>query len=336
MTVETLSFFGVEMKAIVVNQIGTFEYLDVPTPSPGAGEVIVKVEVAGLCRTDIKLIDVGHRDLVLPRIPAEEVVGSVVELGDGVNDALLNKLVYVYPGTSCGKCRPCTQGAENLCHDMQIMGFHRDGGFAEYVAAPANSLIPVPEACKPDLAVMAEPLSCCLNALELGTLKKGESIGIWGGGPAGAFLSRAALALGAAPTVIEPDAYRRRLLGGVERASSGQAFDVVVVAVGSPDAYHEAMQHLAPRGRLVLFSGLLPASASQEVDFNALHYMEQSLVGAYGCSYRHGSQALEWISNGDVRVDDLITHRMKLSQLADAMDLVRNRKSMKILLYPES
>jgi L-iditol 2-dehydrogenase len=336
MTVGTLFLFGVMMKAIVVKQIGTFEYLDVPTPSPGPGEVVVKVAVAGLCRTDIKLIDVGHRDLVLPRIPAEEVVGTVVELGDEVDQSLLHRLVYVYPGTSCGECRPCRQGAGNLCRDMQIMGFHRDGGFAEYVAAPVKSLIPVPDACKPDLAVMAEPLSCCLNALELGTLQPGESIGIWGGGPAGAFLSRAALAIGAAPTVIEPDAYRRELLGGVAQASNGQTFDVAVVAVGSPDAYHEAMQHLAPRGRLVLFSGLLPASASQVVDFNVLHYLEQSLVGAYGCSYRHGAQALEWIGNGDVRVDDLITHRMPLSQLGDAMDLVRNRECMKILLYPES
>jgi L-iditol 2-dehydrogenase len=325
-----------DMNAVMVSQIGAFEYVDAPVPEPAQGEVLVHVAVAGLCRTDIKLIDVGHRDLTLPRIPAEEVVGDVVSLGTGVSPEWLHKRVYVYPGTSCGTCRPCSQGAGNLCRSMQIMGFHRDGGFAEYVCAPVDSLLEIPDTCTFDHAVTAEPLSCCLNALELAQLKAGEHLGIWGGGPAGAFLSRAALAIGASPTVIEPNPYRRELLGAAQQVPSDCMFDVAVVAVGSSEAYREALAHLAPRGRLVLFSGLSAETSSQAIDFNHLHYHEQSLVGAYGCSYRHGKQALDWISSGKVQVDDLISHRMPLSQLAQAMELVREQRCMKILLYPAS
>ena len=204
------------------------------------------------------------------------------------------------------------------------------------MSVPVDSLIAIPDTCEFEHAVTAEPLSCCLNALELAQLKADETLGIWGGGPAGAFLSRAAQAIGAVATVFEPNSHRRSILGAEAHVQPQHEFDVAVVAVGSVDAYHEALSHLAPRGRLVLFSGLSPQDTLQSIDFNALHYHEQSLVGAYGCSYRHGQQAIDWISSGKVQVDDLISHRMPLSKLDAAIKLVRKQQCMKILLYPES
>jgi L-iditol 2-dehydrogenase len=321
------------LNAIVVKQIGRFEYVRVPDPAPGSGEVLVQVAVAGLCRTDLKLIEVGHRDLVLPRIPAEEVVGEVIGIGAGVSVNWMGKRVYLYPGTSCGKCPPCLVGAGNLCREMRIMGFHRDGGFAERVVAPVDSLIELPEGLSYEAAVFAEPLSCCLNALELARLKPGERIGIWGGGPAGTLLERAARSMGAASLVMEPDAGRRqgdRLAG----MPAGLVLDVAIVAVGDATAYQHAFSALGPRGRLVVFSGLLREAAIQSLDLNRLHYLEQTVVGAYGCSRRHGEQALEWIAARRIDVEDLITHRLPLSELGRALDLVRHRVAMKVLMYP--
>ena len=322
------------MKAVVVEQIGDFRLADIPRPEPGPGEVLIKTTVTGLCRTDLKIIEVGHRDLLLPRVPGEEVVGTICSVGQDVDPHSMGKRVYVYPGTSCGTCKPCQQGAGNLCSGMQIMGFHRDGGFADYLVAPMASIIEIPGNCSFDQAVTAEPLSCCLNALELSELQAGERIGIWGGGPAGAFLSRAAEAIGADPTVIEPHEQRHRYHEHALIAPGKERFDVAVVAVGAVQAYHEALARLNPRGRLMIFSGLAKDAARQPVDLNALHYMEQKIIGAYGCSFRHGVQALEWLSTGKVRVDDLISHRMSLDELGQALDLVRNRAGMKILLYP--
>ena len=322
------------MKAAVVRQIGSFAIENTPLPSPAPGEVRVKVAVAGLCRTDLKLIEVGHRDLVLPRIPAEEVTGTVDELGPGTAPDWLGKRVYIYPGTSCGLCPPCRSGAGNLCEHMQIMGFHRDGGFAEYVTTPAASLIELAPELDFESAVFAEPLSCCLNALELARLTAGERLGVWGAGPTGTLLARAGAAMGATTMVVEPDPRRRLLAGGVETIAPGLTLDVAIPAVGIPEAYHDAWHALAPRGRLVLFSGLPRTSSSQLVDFNALHYREQSLIGAYGCSYRHGVAALELIGSGKVKVADLISHRLPLSQLEEGLNLVRQRAGMKILIYP--
>jgi L-iditol 2-dehydrogenase len=323
-----------EMQAVVVREVGRFEIATVARPVPAAGEVLIQVALAGMCRTDLKLIDVGHRDLTLPRIPAEEVVGTIIEAGDAAASAWIGKRVYVYPGTSCGDCEYCKMGAGNLCRGMQIMGFHRDGGFAEYVKAPVASLIELPADLEFGAAVFAEPLSCCLNALELGRVAAGDRVGIWGAGPAGTLLARAASAAGAVVTVIEPDPDRRKRAGALAAVADGMQFDVVIPAVGSVDAYRDALNALAPRGRIVAFSGLQPDETQGLLDVNQLHYLEQTCVGAYGCSYQHSVEAVEAIHAERVPVRDLVSHRLLLSDMDEALELVRHRKSMKILIFP--
>ncbi len=321
------------MKAVVVEEVGSFTIKDIDIPKPGPGDVLLRVNVTGLCRTDLKLIRAGHRDLMLPRVPGEEVVGTICELGKSVSEFSLGQRVYVYPGTSCGRCRHCRAGAENLCGDMKIMGFHRHGGFAEYVLAPVKSLIPLSDSMADEEAIFAEPLSCCLNALELANLRKGESIGIWGAGPAGALLCRASSALEAQPYVIETDERRLPPLRGYSKPPE-MTFDVCIVAVGSEDAYRQALSHLNMRGRLVIFSGLSPDKSGIMIDFNQFHYCEQTITGAYGCAYRHGRAALDYIGSGEIDVRDLVSHRMPLKDLEHALRRVEKRNCMKILLYP--
>lgn len=324
-----------EMKCIRVAEVGRFEMTQAPVRPPGPEEVLIKVVVAGLCRTDLKLIRAGHRDLILPRIPGEEVVGTVCQIGARAEGISPGELVYVYPGKWCGRCSACEKGAENLCRQMEIMGFHRDGGFAEYVTVPARSIIAVPAGLAPEQAVFAEPLSCCLNALELGDVTSGSTVGIWGAGPAGTLISRAARAKGAETTSIDPDPRRRALIDGYPSCPD-RLFDIAVVAVGDKSAYRVALEHLAPRGRLVIFSGLSPAEDRTAISLNQLHYHEQSLRGAYGCCYRHGVEALQAIAAGRVPVADMISHRMPLDELGAALELVEKRAGMKILLYPSS
>ncbi|MFZ2447344.1 MAG: alcohol dehydrogenase catalytic domain-containing protein [Syntrophobacteraceae bacterium] len=322
-----------EMSAILVKDIGAFELTTVPVRDLEDDEVLIEVEVTGLCRTDLKLIRVGHRDLTLPRIPGEEVVGVIRRKGGNVSALHEGSRVYVYPGLWCGRCVACRTGAENLCRGMQIMGFHRDGGFAEYVIAPAKSVIPVPDGLSAERAVFAEPLSCCLNALELARLGKGETVGIWGAGPAGTLLARASRTMGAEPFAIEPDRRRGEIAQGIACRGS-EKFDVCIVAVGSGQAYREAFGAMNPRGRLVIFSGLHASEDEMPLSLNQLHYHEQTIVGAYGCSFRHGVQALRLISTGAVAVEDMISHRMALGDLEQALQIVEDRKGMKVLLYP--
>lgn len=328
-----LFFGGEQVKAVWIEEIGSFIYGDIAIPTPASGEALVRVTVTGLCRTDLKIIRVGHRDLTLPRVPGEEVIGMVEAIGSETSGFNIGQRVYIYPGINCGGCKPCKSGAGNLCMDMKIMGFHRNGGFAEYVVAPVQSLIPVPIGISDEDAVFAEPLSCCLNAIELAAIKEGEKVGIWGAGPAGTLLSRASRIFGGETVVIEKDRRRRLIAGGHEKLRH-KGLDAAFVAVGDKDAYTEAMEGLGPRGRLVVFSGLAKKDSSLLVDFNHLHYFEQTIVGAYGCSYRHGVQALDMIAGEQVAVKDMISHKMPLRELDTALGLVERREGMKILLYP--
>ena len=321
------------MKAVLIEKIGSFKYTEMDVPVPKSGEALIKVSVTGLCRTDLKIIKVGHRDLLLPRVPGEEVIGIVEAMGSDDLEISIGQRVYIYPGISCGECRPCKSGAGNLCEEMKIMGFHRDGGFAEYLSAPLKSLTPVPDELPDEEAILTEPLSCCLNAIELARISEGDKVGIWGAGPAGTLLSRAVKAFGGTALNVEKDKRRRLLIEGYETLPE-KGLDAAFVAVGDKNAYIEAMESLGPRGRLVVFSGLPKDGSLFQVDFNRMHYLEQTVVGAYGCSYRHGVQALNMIAAGQVNVKDMISHKMPLSELEEALGLVERREGMKILLYP--
>ena len=319
--------------AILVTGLDVWQTITRPVPQPGPDQALVRVALTGLCRTDLKLIRAGHRDLIVPRVPGEEVVGTI-ERCKG-NGPAAGTRVWVYPGEWCGVCPACRAGAENLCRDMRIMGFHRDGGFARFVVVPIASLVPIPSGLADEAAVLAEPLSCCLNALDLARLSAGERLTVWGAGTAGTLIARAARARGAEVSVVEIDPQRRVRANGLDAPPTTPA-DVAVVAVGDPVAYQAALDHLAPRGRLVVFSGLAPAQALRPLDLNRLHYLEQTLVGAYGCGPRHGPQALELIASGAVQVADLVTHRLPLWKLAAGLDLVATRAGLKVLLDPWS
>ena len=139
---------------------------------------------------------------------------------------------------------------------------------------------------------------------------------------------------GAEAVVIEPDERRRALACGY--AAPPAPVDVAIVAVGAPEAYREAFDALAPRGRLVVFSGLLPdADSALHVGLNRVHYLEHTVVGAYGCCFRHGEAALDLLAGGDLRVDDLISHRLPLRDLERGLDIVARRTGMKVHLYPD-
>ena len=322
------------MKAIVVDRIGSFTIRDVLVPEPGPNEILVKVKVTGLCRTDLKLIRSGHRDLILPRIPGEEVVGEIVKAGKGVTINTVGERVYVYPGIWCGTCSSCNRGAFNLCQSMRIMGFHRDGGFAEYVCVPQQSVIFIDKEMSYANAVFAEPLSCCLNAIELSQLAKNDTVGIWGAGPAGTLLARIATLYGAEVSVIEPHENRRKYCNGFKSVPD-RLFDVCIIAVGNVEAYKSAIEHLQMRGRLIIFSGLLKHEEHLQVNMNRIHYHEQTITGAYGCSYRHGVAALKMLHNNPELIEGLVSHRLPLEKLADGLSIVEERSGMKVLLYPE-
>lgn len=262
----------------------------VPDPVPEADEVVLPVRACAVCRTDAKMWKIGHRDLILPRILGHEICA---EGEDGNRYA-------VWPGTACGRCDACRRGAENLCPSMRIIGFHRDGGFAERVAVPRRNLFPVPSRVPDAVACLAEPLACALNGLEQARVRPGDRLLIYGAGPVGLLAGLAAQYRGAKPALreirsarlAESRAFRERV-GMDECGADAFGFDVALNAAPDGAILSDALDRLRPGGRFVLFSGFTSGEALPISELNRMHYRQLTLAGAYGCTQNGVKNALQ-------------------------------------------
>jgi L-iditol 2-dehydrogenase len=193
-------------------------------------------------------------------------------------------------------------------------------------------------------------LACCLNAQELAQVGLGDRVAIFGAGPQGLLHVQVARLRGAASILlVETDPARLDgaaqagadlvIDGGgqdpvsiIEASSGGQGVDVVMLACGSRVALDWGLTVLGKRGRLCLYSGLPKEAEDHPVNLNRLHYLEASLVGAYGCTSRQNAQAVALMAQGRARVEQLISHRLPLSRAAEGLDLVGSRRGMKVII----
>jgi L-iditol 2-dehydrogenase len=327
---------------------------EVSRPSCPAGGLLVRVRCCSLCATDAKMWRQGHRDLTLPRILGHEVAGEIAEVDAGVAGLQVGDRVQVAPGLPCGRCRWCLNGAPNMCREMQIIGFHHDGGLAEYLAVPAagvqqGAVSVLPPGLPDAAAALAEPLACCLNAQELARVGPGDRVAIFGAGPQGLFHVQVARLRGAASIIlVENNPARLAVADGagadlvidpgqdpaavIQADTGGHGVDVVIPACGSLEALDWGLAVLAKRGRLCLYAGLPKEGESYPVNLNRLHYLEASLVGAYGCTSRQNALALELMAQGRIRVDHLVSHHLPLSRVAEGLELVLSRRGLKIVI----
>jgi alcohol dehydrogenase, propanol-preferring len=160
------------------------EIHDLAVPQPAPGEVLVEVSVCAVCRTDLQLCEGDLRSQTLPITPGHQIVGSVAAVGSGVTDASVGDRVGIaWIASTCGSCRFCTSGRENLCDEATFTGWSRDGGFAERVTARADFVYPLPDSFD---AVNAAPLLCGgalgLRALRVSGIQPGGRLGLYGFG----------------------------------------------------------------------------------------------------------------------------------------------------------
>lgn len=321
------------MKALVLEGPEKLGLCSRDVPEPVDGEVLVQVACCSVCRTDAKMWQSGHRDLVLPRIPGHEI--------SGYREGDRTAPVAVWPGRSCGSCAACLAGRENLCGFMRITGFHRDGGFAEYVAVPRTSLLSLPQSLPVRLAALAEPLACALHGLDRAAVQAGERVLIYGGGSLGLFLALAARERGAVPVVLDPDSekleksrmFREQIdVPGV--AHPGEAkdwFDAAFNAAPVP-ATLSGLLKLRPGGRFCLFSNVpgLPESALSLV--SGLHYRELQLTGSYGCTRRDMGAAIAMLDRHKEKLAFLVERTITMEQVSVIMPQVLSGKHFKFVV----
>jgi propanol-preferring alcohol dehydrogenase len=185
------------MKAMVLDKVGTALTLKtVPVPSPGPGELLIKVQACAVCRTDLHVVDGDLQHPKLPLIPGHEVIGTVEALGDGTPASMSGQRVGVpWLGATCGRCAYCRGGHENLCAHAEFTGYTRDGGFADYIVADHRYCFPIPESYSD---TEAAPLMCAglIGFRSLRAAGDGRRLGLYGFGAAAHIIAQVAVKQG--------------------------------------------------------------------------------------------------------------------------------------------
>jgi threonine dehydrogenase-like Zn-dependent dehydrogenase len=321
---------------------------ELPTPKPRADEVLLRIGACGICGTDSHLWQGLFPMDVVPRTLGHEFAGEIAAVGDGVRGFTLNDRVVADINIGCGECIYCHRDQRLLCPTLQQLGIHRDGGFAEYMTAPAATLRAMPAGMSFAHAALVEPVVCALHGQDRAGLVAGESVVIIGAGPMGLIHAMLAQIRGAAPIIItETNPYRlerARALGveevvdasaleAAERvlaATGGLGADVVIEAVGSEVTYRQAPGFLRPGGRLLVFGAPDPQLTMPISPFE-IYRKEWTLVGSFAGTYRSWSDAITLLAHGRIDADALITSQIELQDLPGALeDIATNPSTIKV------
>jgi L-iditol 2-dehydrogenase len=334
---------------------GDIRVEDAPEPSPGPGDVKIRVRNCSTCGTDVKISKFGHHHIRPPRVMGHEIAGEVVEAGEDVTGWRPGDRVQVIAAIPDGTCEECRRGRMTVCPNQESMGYHYDGGFAEYMIVPAkvlavDGLNRIPDGLGFDEASVAEPLACVLNGQELARIGDGDDVVIIGAGPIGCLHVRLARARGAARVFladlnpdrlamsaerVRPDAaISTDLVDQVMKLTDGRGADAIVTAAASGAAQEQALQMAARQGRISFFGGLPKDDPVIACDSNLVHYRELTIVGANGSSPSHNARALDLIASGAVPVADLITDRLPLTDVLDGIDIVARGTAIKVTIEP--
>lgn len=304
------------MKALVWIAPGKAELQSRPDPSPGAGEVVVRIRAAGVCGSDLLGYLGKSKKRVPPLVLGHEMAGDVAALGSGIRDLAVGARVAILPLFTCGTCTPCRRGRSNLCPSRVLLGMNLPGGFAEYAVAPRAYVFPV-DGLDPLSASMIEPLATPLNFFESHARPPLETAAILGAGTQG-LLALQLARLAGAREVISIDTNEARLavakrlgatrtfnpkttdvVAAVLDATQGEGADAVVDAAGVTATRQQAVK-LCARGGTVGLIGL--HDAESPLDCMDVIGREIAVHGVYGYSRVHFAKALELVAAKQVDV----------------------------------
>lgn len=345
------------MKAALLEAVDAISCATVPMPRLAAGDLLVKVKAATVCGTDIRILR-GKKTAGIryPSILGHEFAGEIADTG-GHEQFRVGQAVAVCPAFACGQCDACRADAENLCSDLQAMGYELDGAFAEYVRIPAagvaaGNVFALPDGLSFAEAALAEPLACVINGQERVGVTAGDSVAILGAGPIGLLHVKLARLSGASRIIVSQRSAHRRdaaLAAGadvvidpthedvVQRVlgeTGGQGVDVAICAIGIPALANDAIRMVRPRGRVSLFAGF-SKGIQAELDVNAIHYRELVVTGAFGLTRRGFRQALHLIASRQIDAASLLSHRFPLSDVTQALATAEQGAALKVVLLPE-
>jgi L-iditol 2-dehydrogenase len=350
------------MRAAVLKDVEVVGVEDVPEPDLHPAGALLQVKACGICGTDARTFFNGDPRAPAPWVLGHEPVGVLVEVGPeadlppGVEPG---DRVFLGSILTCGECRWCVDGYQNLCERHELYGYEPyPGAYADLAAVPpiaVKNLFPLPQDLSSDLATVADPFACALNGVEVLDVGYGDTVVILGSGPIGCWQTLLCRDRGAGRVLLTDVSAERldqalRVVGGfVDHAwvagedngvdevlaqTGGAGAERIIVAAPSKDAQRAALVMAGRRARVVYFAGLPKSDPVSSLDMNQLHYKELAILGAYGASRRQYRVTMDYLTR---RRDDLariVTHRLPLERITDGFAAIRTGAGLKVVIEP--
>lgn len=343
------------MKAVLFYKPGVVKYEETAIPYISPEEVLIKIETALTCGTDIKTYKRGHPVLIksVPSGFGHEFAGTVYKIGSNVKDFKIGDRVVAANSAPCGLCYYCRLKEYNLCENLNLL----NGAFAEYIKIPElitrQNLLHIPDNLSYDEAAFTEPLANVVLGIEKTDIKPGQTIGVVGLGPIGLMFVRLAkikgarvIAAGRNPLKLKlakEFGYADEVINLLEVSDPRQAFldltpegkglDAVIEAVGLPELWEKVIDLVRKGGAVNLFGGC-KSGTTVTLDTRRIHYDGIKIISPFHHTPKHFRQSLDLISSGLVEVKKLITHEMHVSKIEQAIKLHNEGKAIKIALKP--
>ena len=341
------------MKAAVWTDYGKIEVKEVPTPVIGDDEVLLKVRAAGVCMTDLHVYTGKFAYGRPPHILGHEICGEIAEMGKNVVGLEKGQRVVLETTIGCGQCEFCRSGRGNLCEKRTEIGTApHNGGYAQYVKAPAKNLFVVPDEVSDKEAAIMESINCPAGALMRRGVRFGETVVVFGVGPAGLAFIQTAKALGAGK-VIAVARNRKRLertlqfgadaivcsseenvADRIRELNNGEAPGLICEATGVPSIIEEACEIVQNSGRIILYG--LPSEEDQ-ISYPVKTIIMKQLE-VYGAMENPQSWAplLKLVAAGRINLKDMVTHTFPLDRITEAFAMLEDKKEdpIKIVVYP--
>lgn len=340
------------MKAAIYPGSGKpLNIVDVPRPEPKPGEVVIRVAACGLCHTDLHYLDHAVPTFKTPPIIlGHEAAGTVATLGEGVSGFKTGDRVLAPSVWACGRCRFCRAGRENLCSDLVMPGNHVDGAYAEYLAAPAKELVPIPESIPLERAcVIADAVSTPYHAVKRrGQVRAGDTVAVVGCGGVGLNVVQCAAVAGASVIAVDLNDARLELarqLGArvtlnpgtvarvdkeVRRLTDG-GVDVAFEVVGNPKTIDLAFNLIRKGGRLVVIGF---SHDSVPINAGKLMFYELELAGSLGCGAGEYPEIVSLVEAGRIKLEPVVSGSVPLERINEGLDRLRRGEGVRWVVTP--
>ncbi|MBN3340967.1 Zn-dependent oxidoreductase [Pectobacterium brasiliense] len=335
------------MKSIVIQQPNSLVIEERPIPQPAAGEVRVKVKLAGICGSDSHIYR-GHNPFAkYPRVIGHEFFGVIEAVGEGVEASRLGERVSVDPVVSCGHCYPCSIGKPNVCTSLVVLGVHRDGGFSEYAAVPAKNAHIIPDEIPDEFAVMVEPFTISANVTAQVKPTEQDVALIYGAGPMGLTSVQVLKGVFNVKEVIVVDRIPERLdmalRSGADRVINNASLSLkdelealnikptlIIDAACHPSILQEAITIASPAARIAImgFSSELCQVSQQGITSKEISIFSSRL------NANKFPIVIEWLKAKRIDPAKLITHRFDYQEVVQAIEVFEKdqKRCCKVLL----